>query len=62
MMLAQVFKPRTKGWRKARAAITDYIHEQEGRQRQALAGRGAHAGAARGEHQAGHAGKLEASE
>jgi heterodisulfide reductase subunit C len=29
MALAQVFRPRTRGWRKARAAIEEYIQEQE---------------------------------
>jgi heterodisulfide reductase subunit C len=36
MLLAQVFKPRTRGWGKARAAIAEYIHEQEASHRQAL--------------------------
>ncbi len=63
MMLAQVFKPRTKGWRKARAAITDYIHEQEAHHRQALGGDpGPSARGARHTHQAGQASKLEAAE
>ena len=29
MAWAQVFKPRTRNWGKARAAIEEYIHEQE---------------------------------
>jgi hypothetical protein len=36
MALAFVFRPRTKRWRKARAAISQYVQEQEARQRKAL--------------------------
>lgn len=36
MALAQVFRPRTRGWRKAQAAIEEYIHEQENERRRAL--------------------------
>lgn len=37
MALAQVFRPRTRGWRKAQAAIEEYLHEQEVSRRKALA-------------------------
>jgi heterodisulfide reductase subunit C len=36
MALAAVFRPRTRGWDKAREAITEYVHEQEAIQRKAL--------------------------
>ena len=36
MALAFVFRPRTKRWRKARAAISEYVQEQEAKQRKAL--------------------------
>ena len=36
MGLANVFQPRTKGWAGARAAIAEYVEEQEARQRRAL--------------------------
>jgi heterodisulfide reductase subunit C len=36
MALAFVFRPRTKSWSKARAAISEYVDEQEARQRKAL--------------------------
>jgi len=36
MGLATVFRPRTRGWKKAGAAIAEYVHEQEGLQRKAL--------------------------
>lgn len=36
MGLAALFRPRTRGWDKARAAITEYIGEQEALQRKAL--------------------------
>ncbi len=36
MGLATVFRPRTKNWGKARAAIDEYLHEQEMIQRKAL--------------------------
>jgi heterodisulfide reductase subunit C len=36
MALANVFKPRTRRWRKARAAIEDYIQEQNAHHRKAL--------------------------
>ena len=36
MALAAVFRPRTRKWSKAREAITEYVHEQEARQRKAL--------------------------
>jgi heterodisulfide reductase subunit C2 len=36
MGFATVFRPRTRGWDKARAAITEYVEEQEARQRKAL--------------------------
>jgi heterodisulfide reductase subunit C len=35
-LMAQVFKPRTRGWDKARAAIEDYIVEVETEHRKAL--------------------------
>ena len=34
--LAMVFKPKTRGWGKARRAIEDYIHEQEDKNHKAL--------------------------
>ena len=36
MGLSQLFRPRTHDWSKARDAINEYVHEQEGRQRKAL--------------------------
>jgi heterodisulfide reductase subunit C len=39
MGLAQVFKPRTKGWKQASAAISDYIHDEEETRKQVLAGK-----------------------
>jgi heterodisulfide reductase subunit C2 len=36
MGLSTVIRPRTRGWSKARDAITDYVNEQEVKQRQAL--------------------------
>ncbi|HET9651628.1 MAG TPA: 4Fe-4S dicluster domain-containing protein [Usitatibacter sp.] len=36
MGLAALFRPRTRGWAKHRAAIEEYVHEQEARQRKAL--------------------------
>ncbi|MGE0483723.1 MAG: 4Fe-4S dicluster domain-containing protein [Gammaproteobacteria bacterium] len=36
MGLANVLKPRTRGWGKARAAIEEFVHEREQAQRQAL--------------------------
>ena len=36
MGLANFFRPRTRGWGPARAAIEEYVHEQEAKQRQAL--------------------------
>ncbi len=36
MALANVFKPRTRRWRKARMAIEDYIQEQDAQHRKAL--------------------------
>jgi len=36
MGLANVFQPRTKGWAGARAAIAEYVEEQEAKQRRAL--------------------------
>ena len=36
MGFAAVFRPRTRGWGKAGAAISEYVHEQELRQRKAL--------------------------
>lgn len=36
MGLAALFRPRTRRWGKAREAITEYVHEQEARQRKAL--------------------------
>ncbi|MGV3627465.1 MAG: 4Fe-4S dicluster domain-containing protein [Betaproteobacteria bacterium] len=36
MGLSAVIRPRTRGWSKARDAITDYVNEQEMKQRQAL--------------------------
>ena len=35
MAFAQIFKPRTRGWNKARVALEDYIHEVEA-ERQAV--------------------------
>ena len=34
--LAAVFRPKTKNWGKAQAAITEYVDEQEAKQRKAL--------------------------
>jgi heterodisulfide reductase subunit C2 len=34
--LAALFRPRTRGWSKAQAAITEYVNEQEAKQRKAL--------------------------
>jgi heterodisulfide reductase subunit C len=36
LALAAVFRPRTRGWKKAGAAIAEYVHEQETRRRRAL--------------------------
>jgi heterodisulfide reductase subunit C len=36
MGLAAVFRPRTRGWAKAGAAIGEYVHEQEQRHRKTL--------------------------
>jgi heterodisulfide reductase subunit C len=36
MGLGSLFRPRTRGWRQARAAIEEYVHEQEVEQRRAL--------------------------
>ena len=36
MGLAALLRPRTRGWGKARAAITEYVEEQQARQRKAL--------------------------
>lgn len=36
MGLSLVFRPRTRGWAKARAAIEEYVGEQQARQRRAL--------------------------
>ena len=36
MAWAAVFVPKTKRWRKASAAIQEYVHEQEAKQRKAL--------------------------
>ena len=36
MGLAALFRPRTRNWGKARAAITEYVQEQEAKQRRAL--------------------------
>jgi heterodisulfide reductase subunit C len=36
MGLSAVFRPRTRGWGRARAAISEYVHEQESTQRSAL--------------------------
>jgi heterodisulfide reductase subunit C len=36
MGLAALFRPRTRGWTKARDAITEYVEEQEALQRKAL--------------------------
>ena len=36
MGLAALFRPRTRGWAKARDAITEYVDEQEALQRKAL--------------------------
>jgi heterodisulfide reductase subunit C len=36
MGLAAVFRPKTKGWSKAQAAINEYVDEQEAKQRKAL--------------------------
>lgn len=56
-MLAMIFKPKTKGWAKAQAALEDYIHEQEARTKAALgAGKPKSADAGR------HGGKLQAAE
>lgn len=37
MGLAALFRPRTRGWEKNRAAIQEYVHEQDAKQRKALA-------------------------
>lgn len=34
--LAALFRPRTRGWAKAGAAIAEYVHEQEAQRRKAL--------------------------
>ncbi|MDW8468683.1 MAG: 4Fe-4S dicluster domain-containing protein [Burkholderiales bacterium] len=36
LALAAVFRPRTRGWARAGAAIAEYVHEQERRRRKAL--------------------------
>jgi heterodisulfide reductase subunit C len=36
MGLATLFRPKTRGWEKAEAAITEYLGEQKARQRKAL--------------------------
>ena len=36
MGLANVFRPRTRGWGRARVALEEYVHEQEARHRKAL--------------------------
>ena len=36
MGLAALFRPRTRNWGKARTAITEYVQEQEAKQRRAL--------------------------
>jgi heterodisulfide reductase subunit C len=36
MALAAVFRPSTRKWGRARDAITEYVHEQEARQRKTL--------------------------
>ena len=36
MGLAAIFRPRTRGWGKASAAIEEYVQEQEVLQRKAL--------------------------
>ena len=36
MAWSTVFRPKTKNWGKARAALSEYIHEQEARNRKAL--------------------------
>jgi hypothetical protein len=36
MAWAALFRPKTKNWRKAGAAIGEYLHEQEAIQRKAL--------------------------
>lgn len=38
MAWAQVFKPRTRRWGKARRAIEDYIHEEEAKRRAVIGG------------------------
>ena len=34
--LAALFRPRTRGWSQAQAAISEYVHEQEAKRRKAL--------------------------
>ncbi len=41
MMWAQVFKPKTKNWSKARRAIEDYIQEEDARRHAAVMKTGA---------------------
>jgi hypothetical protein len=36
MGLAALFRPRTRGWGSARAAINEYVEEQEAAHRKAL--------------------------
>jgi heterodisulfide reductase subunit C len=36
LALAAVLRPRTRGWGRARAAIAEYVQEQEERRRSAL--------------------------
>ena len=36
LAFAALFRPRTRGWGKAQAAITEYVQEQEAKQRKAL--------------------------
>ncbi len=38
MAFAQIFKPKTRGWAKARAAIGDYLIEEDDKRKQVLAG------------------------
>ena len=39
MAWAQIFKPKTRDWSRARAAIEDYIHEKEGERKAIAAGK-----------------------
>jgi heterodisulfide reductase subunit C len=38
MAIAQIFKPRTRGWARSRAAIEEYIHEKEAERKVAIEG------------------------